>query len=103
MDNGKYIGGISPAFDAITTEPELAVKFMNKLFKNQPDVDEKVKKLLFASLLRFYADFENLLEKEPLQRFKNKRKHVVIDQIEQIRIDCGLDKEMFIQWQIEVR
>ena len=43
MDNGKYIGGISPAFDAITTESELAVKFMNKLFKNQPDVDEKVK------------------------------------------------------------
>ena len=98
MDNGNYIGGISPAFDAITTESELAVKFMNKLFKNQPDVDEKVKKLLFASLLRFYADFENLLEKEPLQRFKNKCEHVVIDRIEQTRIDCGVDEEIFVQW-----
>ena len=43
MDNGKYIGGISPMFDVITTKSELVVTFMNKIFKNQPDVEEKVK------------------------------------------------------------
>ena len=50
----------------MTIDSELAVKFMNKMFKNQPDVEEKVNKIFFASLLQFYADFEKLLEKEPL-------------------------------------
>ena len=91
MDNGKYIGGISPTFDALTTESELAVTFMSKLFKNQPDVEEKVKNNCFVSLLCFYAAFECLLGKEPLKWFNDKHEHIVIDWIEQTRIHCGVE------------
>ena len=58
---------------------------------------------MFASLLRFYGDFENLLEKEPLQRFNNKRENIVINWIEKTRNYCGVDENIFKQWQIEVR
>ena len=103
MENGKYIGGMSPNIKGIVTEPDLAIRFMTMLYRHQPDVDFSVQKLLFASLLRFYEDFVELVLEEPHRKFENPRNHTVIDKIEQTKIDCGVTTKMFTKWQSEVR
>ena len=68
-----YQGGFSPSFEAIKNEPEKAQMFLNFLFLKQKDVvDEKVLKLCLASILRFYTEFEELLGKEPNEKYKSK-------------------------------
>ena len=49
--------------------------FLKFLFLKQKDyVDEKFLKLLLASILRFYQEFEELLENEPNKKYKGKKK-----------------------------
>ena len=68
-----YEGGFSPSFDAIKTEPERALHFLQVLFLHQSDfMDSKVLKMLFASILRFYNDFEAILSLEPKNKFEGK-------------------------------
>ena len=103
MENGKYIGGLSPSIKGIVTEPELAIRFMTMLYRHQPDVDFVVQKLLFASLLQFYGDFVDLIMEEPHKKFENPRNHAVIDKIEQTKLDCGVTNTLFLKWQSEVK
>ena len=72
-DDNKYKGGFSPSFDAIQTHPEKAVKFTELLFiKQKGFLDREILKLLFASILRFYNDFEAVLLFEPTNKFESK-------------------------------
>ena len=72
-----FQGGYTPTFESIKTEPEKAQMFLNFLFFKQKDfVDEEVLKLLLASILRFYADFEELLSAEPNKKFEGKKQIV---------------------------
>ena len=68
-----YQGGFSPTFEAIKTEPEKAELFLKFLFIKQKDfVDEKVLKLCLASVLRYYQEFEELVNLEPNNKYKGK-------------------------------
>ena len=71
--NSVYQGGYTPSFEAIKTEPEKAEMFLKFLFLKQKDfVSEEVLKLLLASILRFYQEFEELLSIEPNKKYKGK-------------------------------
>ena len=64
--NSKYQGGYTPNFESIKTEPDKAEMFLKFLFlKQKYYVDEKVLKLLLASILIFYQELEEFLDKEP--------------------------------------
>ena len=68
-----FLGGFTPSFEAIKTEHNKAMMFVQVLFFNQREcVDEKLINLLFASILRFYQDFESLLYLEPNERYASK-------------------------------
>ena len=71
--DNKFQGGYSPRFEAIKTDPDQALLFLKALFFNQRhNVEENILKLLFASILRFYNDFEALLSLEPNNKFDGK-------------------------------
>ena len=53
--DSKYQEGYTPIFESIKTETEKAEMFLKCLFlKQKYYVEEKVLKLLLASILRFY-------------------------------------------------
>ena len=56
--------------------------FLNFLFLKQKDyVNEEVLKLLLASILRFYQEFEELLSVEPNNKFEGKNNMVNISNL----------------------
>ena len=69
--NNNFEGGFSPRFEAIKTHPEKAKLFLHNLFFHQKNhLKENVCKILFASILRFYQQFEALLSFEPNEKYK---------------------------------
>ena len=67
----NLFGGYTPSFDAIKTDKNKAILFVQTLFFHQKDhMEESVLKMLFASILRFYLDFESLLSLEPCQKYE---------------------------------
>ena len=72
-DGLKHNGWYSPSFEAIATEVDKAKVFMSLIFFHQRDyVDEETINILFASLLQFYDDFEEILAHEPTGKFTDK-------------------------------
>lgn len=102
-DGLKHEGGYSPNFYAIATEKEKATLFVQLLFfKQKEHVDIEVSRLLFASLLRFYNDFEHILATEPNRKFEH-NDHPLQSEINKTMQEVNVSDELFKTWQQEVK
>ena len=102
-DGLKHEGGYSPNFYAIATEVEKAEMFVDMLFfRQQKHVSKEVCRILFASLLRFYEDFENVLENEPTGKFEH-NVHPLTAEITKSMQDVNVSEELFKIWQEEIK
>jgi len=68
-------GGIPPTFDSIsdkkTMRPKLR-KLVKELLGHHEGIDDDLKDLLVANGIRFFNDYLQVLEDEPLGKFKDK-------------------------------
>ena len=103
MQNGEYAGGVTPTTDDIITNKEQVDTFISNLFFFQPNVDCKVRKLLVASLLRWYDDFQFLLEMDPMMQYEDdKQTHIVVQKVETARLESKVTPDTLATWQKEV-
>ena len=100
----KFIGGFSPRFEAIKTDRDKAKNMMALLFLRQEKfIGGREIKLLFSSLLRFYADFLKILESDTQAKFSDLTSHPLVFRVESARNDLNISNELFKTWQNEIR
>ena len=63
-------GGYPPNCDDITAEKDKLCTFIDHLFVHQEQLDEDVKYVLTASILRFYQEYCIFVSNEPDGKFK---------------------------------
>lgn len=80
--NGEYSDRISPTTDHIKTNTELVPVFIGNIFINQPEVVLEVRKLLVGYILRWHGDFNELLDLDPLNKYKEKNNHPFVERLE---------------------
>ena len=80
--NGEYSGIIPPTTDDIKTNTELVPVFIGHHFIKQPEVVLEVRKLLVGYILRWHGDFNELLDLDPLNKYKQKNNHPFVERLE---------------------
>ena len=65
IDSRKYVGGVPPTIEDITSEVVKIDNFISRMYQYQPHVSNDVKKLLMAPLFRFYDNFLGMLLLDP--------------------------------------
>ena len=93
-----YVGGIPPSGEAIFHKWECYEKFVNELFSAEVHLDICFKRMLTASILRWYEYFVSLVKEEPLRRFTNHHNHPFISHLIKAAADVGLTEEDIIEW-----
>ena len=68
-DGSKYVGGVPPTIEEITSEVVKIDDFISHMYQHQLHVSDDVKKLLVASVFRFYDDFLGMLLLDPSNKY----------------------------------
>jgi hypothetical protein len=100
---GTIIGGYPPVLEDIVTEVEKVEAFFNLLFGKFVNVDVTVRRLLLASLLRFYNEVVEHISGEPNGKYLSLNNHPFIHRVQSARIDASVSQETFQMWITEVR
>jgi uncharacterized protein YdcH (DUF465 family) len=95
-------GGYPPNCDDITAEKDKLCTFIDHLFVHQEQLDEDVKYVLTASILRFYQEYCILVSNEPDGKFKNICNNRFVLAVENARRMAEVDESTFTEWQNEV-
>jgi hypothetical protein len=77
--------------------------FFNLLFGKFVNVDVTVRRLLLASLLRFYNEVVEHISGEPNGKYLSLNNHPFIHRVQSARIDASVSQETFQMWITEVR
>ena len=98
-----YVGGVPPSGESIIHKKESYQPFVDELFASQSKLDGDFKKMLTASILRWYEDLVSLVKEEPLGRFKEHYKHPFVARILKAAGDVGLREEDIVEWSKAVK
>ena len=97
-------GGIPPNLGSITTSPSLVTPFVNALFGG--DIETRwpmnIRRMLTASLLRYYKEFLTILEWYPEDAHTTKSDHPFVNAVEEAMNVTGVSDELFNSWCKEV-
>ena len=103
MINGEIVGGYPPSTVDIIADKKLLNKFVDNLFQHQTYlVDRDVKHLLFASILRWEDQFEQVASKNPLQKNSNTIKHIFIASLQKVKNENGITDMIWKSWKKQV-
>ena len=88
----------------ITTEAEKVEVFVNNLYGHQKQLDNDVKDILAATILRFYHEFTVLLSNQPDGKFSgdNIFNNQFCYAVTSAKENAGVSNDTFIAWQAEV-
>jgi len=102
--DGNVFGGYPPVCSDITTEAEKVEVFVHNLYGHQKQLDNDVKDILAATILRFYHEFTVLLSNQPDGKFSgdNIFHNQFCYAVTSAKENAGVSDDTFIAWQAEV-
>ena len=68
--DGKLFGGYPASLDDIKTDRSMIKPFLRCIFGHHDNLDDDIKEMLFASVLRFYKELVTFVRNEPLGECK---------------------------------
>ena len=101
--DGNFRGGHPPTLSDITTNHEQVDLFVEFLFLHEDGYSIDIKKILCASIFRFYEDFIKLLSFHPDPKKELKHNHPFMKYISIACNEAHISEDVFKKWCSEVR
>ena len=76
--------------------------FIGNIFIKQPEVVLEVRKLLVGYILRWHGDFNELLDLDPLNKYKQKNNHPFVERLEKALNDSRVTTTILTAWKKEI-
>ena len=101
------VGGIPPTLDCLRGDPQEAQldEFVEQIFKYDSNSywSRDLRRILVASLLRYYDDLYLAIQREPSGKFHNPIRHPFMAEL-QVRLkDAEVSPQTLSQWKFKVK
>lgn len=98
-------GGRPPKVEDVTTASDKLELFVEELFRAHQNIGLEPKRLLAATLLRYYDDFIEVLEADPRGKFtkEDKSDHPLVARVHSALLHADANLSIFGEWKKEVK